>query len=223
MKQYTLTVEPREAKGSGEARRMRLAGMVPAVVYGKEEHRMLKVSRRALVDMKKATAGTASLIALQDGQGWESLTVLQDMQQDPINDRILHVDFQTVSRGESMTANIPVQIVGEAVGVRDGGILDQSPFEVSVRCLPRNLPESLRVDGSAPAVGDSLKVGDPDLPEGVELDTDAEYSLVAVTPPAGVPETVAPEDEVEADAVPVVGEEEAAEDESADEGEKAES
>jgi large subunit ribosomal protein L25 len=221
MNQISLTVEPREQKGSAKMRRLRKAGRIPAIAYSKEESRMLTVNRRSFNDLRKEIRGSAALINLKDESGWQSLSVLQDVQIDPINDAIVHIDFSLVSKGQEMTSSVPVQIVGEAVGVRDGGVLDQSLYEVEIRCLPKDFPENLEVDVSELEVGSSLTVGAIQAPEGVTITTDPEYSLVSITAPDTVESAETDEEEEPAaDEVPVVGKEgEASEEGTSEEGE----
>ncbi len=216
MQRVTLEVEVRRGTGKREARRLRRAGQVPGVLYGRGmEPVPVAVGERALGAALQAAAAANVLLDLvirEDGQVRHELAMLQDLQRDVITRQVIHVDLHRVSLTERVHARIPVVLRGEAPGVREGGILEFLRHEVEVSGLPTELPEHLELDVSRLGVGQSLHVRDLQIPKGVNLLTPLEETLVTVLAPA-----VAPEEAVAAEAAPaqpeVVGRRKAAEEE----------
>jgi large subunit ribosomal protein L25 len=154
--------------------------MVPAVVYGHSGTTPLVVNERALKELLKAKGHSASLVDVDVGGEATLLSDIADIQRDPISDKFLHVDFHEVSQTEKMTTVVPLDFFGEAVGVKiGGGILDIARHEVTVRCLPADLPSSIRVDVSQLSVGDIVHVGGLAIPPGVELVGDPATPVVS--------------------------------------------
>lgn len=219
MQRVTLEVEVRRQTGKGAARKLRRAGRVPGVLYGRGiEPLPIAVEVRALEGTLQAAAGANVLVDVvvrDDGQVRNELAMLQDLQRDVLSRRVIHVDLHRVSLTERVHARVPVVLRGEAPGVREGGVLEFLRHEVEVSGLPTDLPEHLELDVSDLGVGHSLHVRDLRIPEGVSLLTPADETLVTVLAPA-----VTPEEEVAAaEAAPaqpeVVGKGKAAEEEEA--------
>ena len=124
----------------------------------------------------------------------DRLALIQEVQHHPLKGSVLHVDFHAVKTDENLTAEIPVEPIGEANGVKNfGGLLEQSMRTVEVECLPRDLPEIIRVDVSALNIGDSIHVKDLPLPPNVVAKADADLTVFIVAAPTVMVEPVAAE------------------------------
>jgi len=187
-----LEVERREPGSSNKAKRLRRAGQVPAVLYGGDrESRPIAVNPRSLIEVLRSEHGQNTILALRVGDGAEQTALIHDYQVDPISRTLLHVDFRRIDMKIEIEVNVPVEVVGEAVGVKiDGGILDMILREVHVKCLPTDIPDHLRVDVSEFNIGDVAQVSDLDVPDGVELLVGLDQTVLTIAPP-----TVAIEDE----------------------------
>ena len=183
-KTHSLRAEDRKRTGSGVLKRMRREGFIPSVVYGGgSENRNVKVSAKGVREMLADTASTNVLVDLELDGGSNQLAFLKDLQHDPLSGKVLHADFIAVDDKTEITALIPVSLVGEAVGVKLGGQLEQMIYSLEIKCLPKDLPETIEGDASALNVGDVLSVGGMSWPEGVSptLGHEVVVALVAKT------------------------------------------
>ena len=183
-KTHSLRAEDRKRTGSGVLKRMRREGFIPSVVYGGgSENRNVKVSAKGVREMLADTASTNVLVDLELDGGSSQLAFLKDLQHDPLSGKVLHADFIAVDDKTEITAQIPVSLVGEAVGVKLGGQLEQMIYSLEIKCLPKDLPETIEGDASALNVGDVLSVGGMSWPEGVSptLGHEVVVALVAKT------------------------------------------
>jgi len=216
MKQIKLPVQLRDKIGRAPTRRLREAGLIPAVVYGKSGVRHLTVREPDFRTMMRAISGTAAIVEISEDKGAPMLSLLQEIQRDSRTDRFVHVDFKEVSANEQMTATVPVHVVGEAVGVKmEGGIIEVSRHDIDVKCLPKDLPDFITVDVSELHVGDSIHVRDLKAIPGVIFDEAADEVVAACVIPA------VEEEEAPAAAVPAEGEAAATAEGAAAEGEAA--
>lgn len=183
MAEVRLPAVKREELGKGPARRARAAGRVPAIVYGSGmEPVPIEVGRRELVTAFHSDAGMNTLLDIEvDGQ--TTLALAKDLQRDPVKGTLLHVDFVKVDRRKEVEVEVPVHLVGEAPGQKEGGVLEQPLFALHVRCLPLEVPEAVEVDVGALGIGDSLRVGDLPPSEGYEILNDAEAVIVSIAAP----------------------------------------
>mgnify|MGYP001168923151 FL=1 len=183
-KTHSLKAEDRKRTGSGVLKRMRREGFIPSVVYGGgSENRNVKVSAKGIREMLADSASTNVLVDLELDGGSSQLAFLKDLQHDPLSGQVLHVDFIAVDDKSEITAQIPVSLVGEAVGVKLGGQLEQMIYSLEIKCLPKDLPETIEGDASELNVGEVLSVGGMNWPEGVSptLGQDVVVALVAKT------------------------------------------
>ena len=183
-KTHSLKAEDRKRTGSGVLKRMRREGFIPSVVYGGgPENRNVKVSAKGIREMLADSASTNVLVDLELDGGSSQLAFLKDLQHDPLSGKVLHADFIAVDDKTEITAQIPVSLVGEAVGVKLGGQLEQMIYSLEIKCLPKDLPETIEGDASALNVGDVLSVGGMSWPEGVSptLGHEVVVALVAKT------------------------------------------
>jgi large subunit ribosomal protein L25 len=191
----TLVAEPRTVVGSRPAGRLRRAGKVPAVMYGLEtETANVTVPSRELNHILAGESGANTLITLRlDGE--EHLALARQIQRHPTRGDLLHVDFIRVRRDVAVAAEIPVHLVGEPEGVRDGGILEQLVFTLSIEAKPEDIPPGVEADVSALNIGDQLRIADLRLPAGVAVQQEADELVVQVIVPRVVEEPEAEEAE----------------------------
>jgi large subunit ribosomal protein L25 len=175
----TLIVKSRDQHGSSISKRLRSEGKIPAVFYGKDTLKHFTVEDSQFRTLMRTSGGSLSLIELDDGSGDKELALLKDMQVDSVKDSIIHLDFVQVTRGQSLEAKVPLELVGESPGVKNmGGILEFHQSEILVRCRPSQLPKGLVLDISELELGGSLQLKDiPEL-EGVEFVGDPESNIV---------------------------------------------
>jgi large subunit ribosomal protein L25 len=182
MAETRLVASARDESGKGVARKLRASGRVPAVLYGQGADPMpLSVDARELSHLLHA--GGANVLVDLEVDGEQHLAMPREIQRDHIKGRYWHVDFFAVSRTEKITVNVPVRLVGEPAGVKLGGVLEHHLWEVQVECLPTNVPEAIELDVSALEIGDSLRVSDLATPDGAEITSNLEESIVAVQQP----------------------------------------
>ena len=199
-----LAVEPRAGSGKGHARKLRAAGRIPAVCYAPgSSATAIQLDPKALDRLlRKSSAGMNTLIDLQGGGLDGKVVLVKELQRDPVSSALLHADLFAIDVDKAIEVKVPVRIIGTPTGVTfGGGILDFPLREIEVLCLPRAIPEELPIEVGSLQVGDSIHVRDIPLPQGVELVSDPELSVVSVVLPAKE-EEAAP-----AEAVALVGEE----------------
>jgi large subunit ribosomal protein L25 len=166
----TLAAEARTTQGKGAARRLRKEGKIPAVVYGGGEPESLSLNHDDMLHNLEHESFYSSIFALDIG-GKPQKVVLKDVQRHPARPVILHVDFLRVRDDSDITMMVPVHFenVEKAVGVKAGGVFDAHFTELEIRCLAKDLPESISVDVEHLAVGDAITLRELVLPEGVKL------------------------------------------------------
>jgi large subunit ribosomal protein L25 len=181
-----LTVARRERLGSSETRRLRRQGLVPGVLYGREEPISICVEERELRRALTGAGGLHSILDVQvDGTGKSHASILKDYQVDAVRGHVTHVDLQEVRLDQPIHATVTVQLHGgeDAPGVREGGVLSQPLRELNVEALPLEVPEHIDLDVSHMATGDTLRVADVAVPDGVTLLDDPETVVATVTAP----------------------------------------
>jgi large subunit ribosomal protein L25 len=185
-----LEVREREDLGSRRARRLRSQGLVPGVLYGKGHTRAIEIPERQL---RAAMTGPSGLHAILDvvieGQSTVHPSILSDYQQDPIRGTISHIDLREVRLDQTIHAAVVIHLVGEAVGVKSGGMISLVTREVQVEALPMDVPEHIDVDVTNMEVGDVLRLADIPAIENVTLLDDPQETVIAtVSVPRGFAE-----------------------------------
>jgi ribosomal protein L25, Ctc-form len=181
-----LQAETRQDTGKGFARRLRAAGKVPGVLYGHELAPIpLFVDAREMFHLLHSGAGGNALMDLVV-DGHEHMAMAREIQRDHIHNQLIHIDFLAVSRNEKITVNVPVIETGEAVGVKEGGVVEHHLREVSVECFPQDVPEQIEVDISDIALGDMVHVSDLTPPSGVTILSNLEDAVLSVITPAAL-------------------------------------
>jgi large subunit ribosomal protein L25 len=191
-KQVKLTAERRTATGRSAVRKLKAAGAVPAVIYGaKDKPETLQVSKRDINAMLSHAAGENILVELEIA-GKSRLALVQEVQHAPVGGAILHIDFHAVSVDEVIEADVPLEPVGTANGVKNmGGLLEQSLRSLAIECLPRDLPDVITVDVSALNIGDAIHVREIQLPAGVSTRIQPDLTAFSVLAPTVEEEPVA--------------------------------
>jgi large subunit ribosomal protein L25 len=204
MAEVKLKAEPRDAVGKGAARKTRAVGKVPAVLYGPEiEAQRLAVDARELWHALHTDAGTNVLINLTlNGETY--LTMPREVQRDIVRGSLLHVDFLRIRKDVAIQVDVPIHLVGDSVGVKEGGVVEHHLWELRIECLPTQVPESIEASIERLAINDSLHVSDLQVPQHVTILTPPDETIVSVVPPPvlEVPEAEVPEEAAEAAEVP---------------------
>ena len=194
-----LQVQERASRGSAESRRLRRQGLIPGVLYGRGKNpNAICIPER---ELRRVLTGDGGLHAILDvtleGQKTTHPSILKDYQQHPVRGGLLHVDLQEVRLDQPIQARVVVELVGEPVGVTEGGVLSQVNREVTVEALPMEIPDHLDLDVSGMTIGDTLRLADLAAQDGVKfLDDPEETVLATVTMPTRIVEPEPEEEEV---------------------------
>ena len=197
MKQYKISAQRRELRGSASCGRMRQQGLLPGVLYGSDKDNVpLSLPDNEISLLLKQEAFYSNILTLEV-DGVEEKVVLKALQRHPSRPRLIHIDFMRVDESKPITMNIPLHFINEdkCVGVKSqGGISSHIMNEIEVECLPKDLPEYIEIDMGEMNVGDTIHVGDIKLPQGVEITSlkhggDAAQPVVSVYVPKVVQET----------------------------------
>lgn len=182
--QETLQAEKRDVKGTTASKRLRRSGVVPAVIYGSSQREyMIQLNSKNFFDIAKKQGSQNFIVNLEiEGADEKTkLAIVQDIQRDPLSGSLIHIDFRAVSENETIHATVPIHLHGEPAGVKAGGLLEQMIREIEVFCRPNDLPEAIDSDVSHLELGDSLKISDLKIPEGVTTKMDGEVLVGLVT------------------------------------------
>lgn len=192
MGKIVIKAESRARASTSEVRRMRREGLVPGIVYGAEEDNVnVKMDHNKILHNLENETFHSSILEL-DIDGESENVILRDYQVHPASDvKIMHVDFQRVSRKQKLSMTIPFHFLGEddCIGVKeDEGVLSRIMNDLDIVCLPADLPEYIEIDVSGLHLGDSVSLGEVKLPEGVEsqilnADGDPDQAVVQVSAP----------------------------------------
>ena len=193
MQMQELTIKRRVETGKQVAKRLRRAGVVPAVLYGGARPEAITIDPKAVLRIIHGHEGSTQLLTLTfEGGDGSRMAIIRDLQFDPVSERLLHVDLQEVTADRAITVRVAVRPVGEAAGVKDQkGILNLVLHELDISCLPTMIPERIDADVTALMIGDVLTVAELRPPEGVRILNDPGQAVVTVAPPMAE-EVVAP-------------------------------
>ena len=224
--QIILNADPRERTGSNKARVIRnIDGMVPAIIYGAEKDSLnIKLRLNELTKASQNELFYTQVLLIKTGEEEEKV-VLKELQRDPAKGKLLHADFQRVSRKTKLKVVIPVNFVNEddCEGIKnEGGVISKSIREIEILCSAGNIPESIDVDVIDLPLGGSIRLTELNLPEGSEipgLDETTDQMIVSINAPkAVVEEEPVVEDEAEGEAVEAASED--GEDSSSDDADE---
>jgi large subunit ribosomal protein L25 len=184
-----LPVTERTLLGSAESRRLRRQGLVPGVLYGRSEPIAICIGERELRAALSTGAGSHAVLDVAIDGGREHSAILKEYQRDKVRGTIVHVDLQEIRLDQKIHSAVAVTLVGESVGVKEGGVLSQVVNEVNVEGLPLEIPQHLEVDVSEMHIGDSLRLAELQVPDTITLLDDLESTVLAtVTVPTRVEE-----------------------------------
>jgi large subunit ribosomal protein L25 len=180
----TVEAQPRaaESRGKNEARRVRVTGNIPAVIYGaKKDSVAVTVNPKQITKILASDTGHNTIFDLQLNGGKEKVMIV-DWQYDPIKSRLLHIDLKRIDMAKTIRVSVPIELVGESAGVKQqGGIMDQVLREVEIECLPSDIPSHIDVDVSQLVFGEVIRV--KDLAHGGKLKfiTDEDQAVAHIT------------------------------------------
>ena len=178
---HVLNVVTRSETGKGPVKRLRAAGHIPAVVYGKGE--AAKIFYFAAAEWEVLQKYELNLISLKEGEN-EMLALVKEVQNDFIRGKVKHVDFLEIRRDQIIRTIVQIHPGHTApAGTSQGGIMEQAIHKIEVECLPDALPESLEIDISALQLGESLHIGQLPMPEGVKAVSDPELVVFHIMDP----------------------------------------
>jgi large subunit ribosomal protein L25 len=189
-----ITVKSRDIKGSANARRLRRDGWVPGVIYSDgTAARPISLPKHEFEQMLRHHTSEHVMIKIQVDSGKEEAVLLKDVQHDALSDGVVHVDLQKVAMDKKLHLEVPVELVGEADGVKNqGGVLDHLLHHIEIACFPADIPEAITVDVSGLKLGEMLSVKD------IKIDTSkytillgADIGVASVSLPKVVEEPVA--------------------------------
>lgn len=185
MERFQLEAEAREETGKNVARKIRREGKIPGVVYGRERSpQPLIVDPLKLKGKLDANAIVDLIIKDDEGEDSTETVMIKDYQKHVIKNELLHVDFHHISMDETITVTIPIETVGKAFGVQEGGVLQQLMREVEIECLPTDIPDKFELDITELDVGDSLQVSDLEIGDEIELVSSLDDVIVTVVTPS---------------------------------------
>ena len=218
MADFAIDVEVRSDTGKGVARKLRAAGRIPGVYYGRGVASVpISLDPRALEHiLATSAAGMNTLIDIAAkgvGEVDGKTVLVKELQRDPVWGEPLHADLYAIDLARAIQVSVPIHLIGTAKGVQMGGIVDHALRELEIECLANAIPEEFPIDVGDLDVGESLHVRDIALPEGVTLISDAELSVVSVVAPVAEEEPKPEEELAEGEeAAPAEGDEAPAED-----------
>jgi large subunit ribosomal protein L25 len=218
MEEVNLKAQLREKLGSAESRRIRENDLIPAVLYGRKDKPLHLVI--SLLDLKKVISGGENLIInLKVKDGTETV-MIKDVQYNPVDDKIDHVDLYRVSMQDKVKVGVPIEIIGVAKGVREkGGVLEQIMREIQIESLPANIPDKIEIDVTSLDIGDTISAGQLKITEKVTLLTSPESLVVGVMASTKLEEKKPAEEEAAAAEPELIKKEKKDEDEEAKPGE----
>jgi large subunit ribosomal protein L25 len=209
MAEVKLAAKKRTATGKGPARQARMAGRVPATLYGHGiEPVSIDLDRRELITAFHTDAGMNVLLDIEI-DGGNTLAIARELQRDPVKGTLLHADFVMVDRSQEIEVEVPLHLVGESTGVKSGGVLEQPLFTVHLRCTVTDVPDGIDADISALDIGDSMRVADLALDANFTILNEPDLPIATVAAPISEEEFEAMEAEagIEQEAPEMVGEE----------------
>ena len=185
MSQNQLAASIRSKKGKSANHKLRQSGNIPAVLYGPRGNIMLEMIEEATCHFLEKMTGMHELLPLTvtdsaSRESWTAQVMLREIQKHPYKHKITHLDFWELPEAKPQTFRIPVHVMGESPGVKNGGVLQMVGREIPVSCLPSDIPSFIEVNSSALEIGDSLRIQEVELPAKVSLSTDENYAVISI-------------------------------------------
>ncbi len=186
MEKIIIKAEERPAAGKGVARKLRMQGMIPAVLYRDGKSTSIRLQSKGVSSLLNSGIGEHTLInlVLQRGEDTtEHWALIKDYQIDPIRGELLHADFIEVSLENKIRITVPIALVKDSPGVKNGGILQHQMREVEIECLPTHIPDKIEVDISGVEIGHSIHVRDLVVKEDLRIVAEPEEVVLTITSP----------------------------------------
>jgi large subunit ribosomal protein L25 len=178
-----LKAEARAQSGKGVARKIRAAGRVPAVVYGRGVDPLpVTIDAKELFHLLHTDAGMNVLVDMRVNSD-HFLAMPREIQRDHIRGQFIHVDFLRINRDEKIGVEVPIHLVGESHGVKEGGVVEHHLWNLHLECLPQDVPTSIDAEISGLGINESLKVSDLQIPDKLTVLTSEDEVIVSVVPP----------------------------------------
>lgn len=178
-----IRAETRETKPKSVLRKLRKAGKVPAIVYGKDTNGAAIAVDAMEMDKVLHDEGDFAILDLEVAGGQAYKVMVSEVQKDPLKRTLTHLDFQTIRMDEPVDSEVVIELVGEARGVKDGGVLQHGLRALEVRTLPDARPDAITCSIDDLSIGDSINVAQLEIPEGVEVLTNPEEVVISVVAP----------------------------------------
>ena len=179
MEQKDLTAVLRKDLKKGPTKRVRNAGKIPAVIYGHSSPVAVAVDE--LVFNKSFVDIEANTIFNIDVEGDHRNALVKDFQSDILTGKILHIDFYEIEKGKALRTTVPLKIVGNCPGVKEGGVIEQHMHSLEIECIPREIPSFIEVDVSNLRLNESIHVSDLAVSDAIKVLTGEEQAVVGVT------------------------------------------
>jgi len=199
-----VAAEPRSSRGKNEARRTRVAGKIPAIVYGAfKDPQAVSVNPKDILKIIRGKSGHNAIFDVEISGVERTPVIVADEQYDPVKDTLIHIDLKRIDLTRKLRVSIPIHAHGEAKGVKQqGGVLDLVTRSIEIECIPDNIPNQFDVDVTELMIGNNIRVSDLTVAEGIRVLTSPEAVIahvvgikeeVAATPAEGAPAAAEPE------------------------------
>jgi large subunit ribosomal protein L25 len=195
MERYDIKAEVREETGKGVARRLRRDGLLPGVVYGRAREPQPLIVDPLQLQNKLGGNAIFDLAIVNNDQETRETVMVKEIQKDPIKGKLMHIDFQHISMDEKITVFVSINLQGDAVGIKEGGVLQQLLREAEIECFPADIPEEFSLSVEGLEIGKSLLVSDLEVPEEIKIKTPLDEVIVAIVTPTELIEEEEEEEE----------------------------
>lgn len=181
-----ITLDCQKRPEGSKPRALRREGLIPANLYGHsgaEAVSLVVPTKKVLNLLKKASVNNTLVDLNVPDLPWNGKVLIREVQTHPWKRTIHHISFFSPSGNADVEVVVPLRVVGNSIGIQQGGILEQMVTEVKVRCAPANIPEFLAMDISNVNIGGSFQVGDLSLPEGIKVEDDPQKTILTIVAP----------------------------------------
>jgi large subunit ribosomal protein L25 len=187
-----VTAEARESRGKNEAKRLRVSGQIPAVIYGAfKDPRAVTINPKDILRIIRSKTGHNSIFDVEIAGAERTPVIVADEQYHPVKGTLMHIDLKRIDLTRKLRVAIPIHVNGEAKGVKQqGGVLDIVTKSVEIECIPDDIPDRFDVDVTELMIGTNIRVSDLPVKEGVRILTAPEAVVAHVV---GIKEEAAPE------------------------------
>jgi large subunit ribosomal protein L25 len=217
MEVIELKAQVRKGSGKGVSRKLRASGSIPAVLYGSgSDSTSLSIQSVDLVDLLRAEKGETGFIKLiiqGEGGKLEKLSMIKELQTNPVTHTLIHADFYEIRMDHKLTMDVPIHLLGQPIGVKMGGEIHQFKRDLKVSCLPTLMPKFFEIDISELDIGNTLRVANVKFAEGIEILDSDEAQIISVVAKRAIEEEKPAEEEAAPAEPEVITEKKAAEEE----------